>query len=84
MRIELWRTEAPEDMQPEHCGICGVQFVVGVVRAKIFAGSPAADNLDGGVCCEQCVEYFGNYRLRAKDLSPLPLPHHPAVPRVGG
>jgi hypothetical protein len=58
MRIELQRTEAPEDMQPDHCGICGQLFEVGVVRAQVVV----LWEQDGGVACEQCIEYFGNYR----------------------
>jgi hypothetical protein len=55
MRIELWRTQAPEDLELEQCGICERVFEVGVVRAEIFAGTEA-DSWDGGVACPECVE----------------------------
>ena len=60
MRIELQRTQAPEDLGLEQCGICERVFEVGVVRAEIFAGTEA-DSWDGGVACPECVEYMGRH-----------------------
>jgi hypothetical protein len=58
LEIRLQRTQAPEDMRPEPCGICGVLFTPGVVRAQVVA----AWEQDGGVACEDCVLHFHAYR----------------------
>jgi hypothetical protein len=57
MEIRLQRTQAPEDMRGEPCGICSVEFTPGVVRAQVVTRWEE----DAGVACEECVEFIGRH-----------------------
>jgi hypothetical protein len=57
MRIELMRTETPEDLGAAQCAICGDGFEQGTVTAwtrDLAVANPWA--------CPSCVEVLGAYR----------------------
>jgi hypothetical protein len=57
VKIELVRTQTPEDLGPAECAICGDGFEVGTVTARV-----SRVQTDDPRACPACVEALGAYR----------------------
>jgi hypothetical protein len=68
MRIELARTAVEQEMGVESCGICGLPFTLGTVRAEIVTD----DEHGAGLACPRCLEALSNLATAQDGRFPSP------------